>query len=625
MSDPDSQSSSEIENDNLNTRPNRWTGPPTSWQTLTEAERGLAVSLDTIRNGDLSIHLFNAHALKRRAREFEDPQGGRKFVNDFPGVPEEDLAFKPPKGWTAWPLPPEDVPRSGEQIGPPKPFEEYTFKAEEDGAPSRELEDMLMGVTLKFAKQRFESRQEAEEEIYIDKKKNKGKGKAKAILDDEIDSSASEYHDSSNNDEPVIKEASKSTQPKIRMKPVVSADDERSRDLLRPSIRHTLFKLDELLMALHHARKTCHRYSHSEAGTTDDESVADTTFSEQAQGSPSKRPVGRPRKFADLPTRAKADIDPEPQKLDQADLLRTKTTHLGRPKKVYERLEGEAQEDYLVRIARLQKKPLPTFAPPAEVKPPKSPSPRRGRERSRSAPTKRATSEELRDSRRRRLELRDWSEALGVAGLVGFEPDVLDRAARRCAALFGEGMVMTRMAEVPFAEREGKDEVVRYEPELIPDLDENLLELSSSDDGSISDSDSPPDIKPGVRTTSNPSRQAVFCPIQTCPRRVQGFRDMAAVRRHLEKGHKIQKEEVENYILPSDEEMEGAVHIDGFLKPVKGFRAPRGRYKKQAKKRKASESEEEDDDIDEGVGIAPERDEEEEGDVGPGSSDSSSS
>ena len=521
-------------------------------------------------------------------------QIGGKSLNDFSGIPEKDQTFKPPKGWTAWPLPPDDVPRTGEHIGPPQPFEEYTFKSEENGPPSQELEDVLMAVTLKFAKERFESRREAAEEVYIDEEKGNGKGKEKVILDGEMDSSASEYHDPSNDEEPIVKESSQSARPGVRIKPVVSADDEQSRELLRPSIRHTLSKLDDVLMALHHARKTCHRYSHSEAGATDDESVADTNHSEQEPDSPSKRPVGRPRKFADLPTRSKTDIDPEPQKLDQADILRTKTTHLGRPKKAYERLDGETQEDYLIRVARLQKKPLPVFAPPAEVKEPKSPSPRRGRERSRSAPAKRATSEELRESRRRKLELRDWSEVLGFAALVGFEPDVLDRAARRCATLFGEGMVMRNMAEVAFAEREGKDEVARYQSELIPDLDENLLELSSSDDESSSDphSDSEPDIRPGVRTKSTPSKQAVFCPIENCPRRVQGFRDMAAVKRHLQRGHKIQKEELDEYILPSDEEMEGAVHVDGFLRPLKAVRAPRGRYKQGAKKRRASESDE---------------------------------
>ena len=53
-------------------RPNRWRGAPSSWNKLTAQERGLAASLDQIRNADLSIHLYNAHALKRRAREFAD-------------------------------------------------------------------------------------------------------------------------------------------------------------------------------------------------------------------------------------------------------------------------------------------------------------------------------------------------------------------------------------------------------------------------------------------------------------------------------------------------------------------------------------------------------------------------
>jgi RNA polymerase I specific transcription initiation factor len=51
------------------TRPNRWTGASATWASLTEQERGLAASLDQIRNGDLSVHLFNAFALKKRARD----------------------------------------------------------------------------------------------------------------------------------------------------------------------------------------------------------------------------------------------------------------------------------------------------------------------------------------------------------------------------------------------------------------------------------------------------------------------------------------------------------------------------------------------------------------------------
>lgn len=50
-------------------RPNRWTGAPSTWRSLTSQERGLAASLDKIRDSDLSVHLYNAFALKKRARD----------------------------------------------------------------------------------------------------------------------------------------------------------------------------------------------------------------------------------------------------------------------------------------------------------------------------------------------------------------------------------------------------------------------------------------------------------------------------------------------------------------------------------------------------------------------------
>jgi len=71
MSNEDTGSSNASEDDGVfeEPRPNRWQGAPSTWQSLTEAERGLAASLDKIRNQDLSVHLFNAYALKRRSEE----------------------------------------------------------------------------------------------------------------------------------------------------------------------------------------------------------------------------------------------------------------------------------------------------------------------------------------------------------------------------------------------------------------------------------------------------------------------------------------------------------------------------------------------------------------------------
>jgi len=38
------------------------------------------------------------------------------------------------------------------------------------------------------------------------------------------------------------------------------------------------------------------------------------------------------------------------------------------------------------------------------------------------------------------MGLRDWSDVLGVAAMQGWDRAVVDAAAGRCAALFGEGM-----------------------------------------------------------------------------------------------------------------------------------------------------------------------------------------
>jgi hypothetical protein len=49
-------------------RPNRWTGPKSSWRTLTEEDRMLWHSMKQLRDQDLALHLYNAFGLKRWGR-----------------------------------------------------------------------------------------------------------------------------------------------------------------------------------------------------------------------------------------------------------------------------------------------------------------------------------------------------------------------------------------------------------------------------------------------------------------------------------------------------------------------------------------------------------------------------
>lgn len=55
-------------------RPNRWTGPKSTWRTLTEEDRLLWQSMKQLQDQDLSVHLYNAFALKRRSRDAESAQ-----------------------------------------------------------------------------------------------------------------------------------------------------------------------------------------------------------------------------------------------------------------------------------------------------------------------------------------------------------------------------------------------------------------------------------------------------------------------------------------------------------------------------------------------------------------------
>lgn len=49
------------------TRPNRWKGNKATWNTYTQEERLLHRSMEQLRNRDLSVHLYNAFALRNRA------------------------------------------------------------------------------------------------------------------------------------------------------------------------------------------------------------------------------------------------------------------------------------------------------------------------------------------------------------------------------------------------------------------------------------------------------------------------------------------------------------------------------------------------------------------------------
>ncbi|KAK3905078.1 hypothetical protein C8A05DRAFT_13079 [Staphylotrichum tortipilum] len=83
----------EEEEDEDETRPNRWRGHPSTWLGWTERERGVCTALENVRGRELGVHLYNAVGLRRGFRgEWGDGGGG--------GGKGWDIG----KSWTAWPV-----------------------------------------------------------------------------------------------------------------------------------------------------------------------------------------------------------------------------------------------------------------------------------------------------------------------------------------------------------------------------------------------------------------------------------------------------------------------------------------------------------------------------------------
>ena len=568
-------------------RPNRWTGDPATYRSYIEQERGLAASLNQIRDQDLSIHLYNSYALKRRARRFaERKDRGEVFDEELEG-----MGWSPPKAWTAWPLAPNDVPREEETVGEDDGEDLGTFKRPKDEALSAGLEDLLVATTLRFAKEKFAGR-EQEDVGEIDEAPDSA----------EISPDDAEGEESS--PELAAKEQSEPPDSKTPLKPIISADDDRASSLLRPSIRHTLSKLDSLLLALHHARETCHQINSRPAPNPDEAALP--PFNAESL-SPTKRPRGRPRKFDDLAllpkdsSRVSAQVNPE-------ELFRAKKSHLGRPLKDYPKEPNESDEAWTVRIARLQKKALPSFAAPLPVPPSRSLSVASGRSRSANGRSPaRPMTEELSVSRKSKLGLRDWSEVLGMAALVGFKSEVVEMAVRRCVGLLGEGVVFRRLTEGPYS-KEDLDTVATYQPDEIPDF--------GSEEGESEDESEEDEVETSRRRKRlrDDEDESYFCPLDACRKMNRGgFEFMAELRRHMRNAHKLGNEEISG--LLGDEEMDGAVHLDGFLEPMRCRRGVRGEGKKQKGNKNAGRSTE----------VSAGEDEESEDESGESSSSSSSS
>lgn len=197
-------------------RANKHQGSSSTW-TLTASERASAMSLDQLKAKDLAVHLYNAHHLKCKGKWSDNGEAWSQ-------------GWKPSQNWTAWPLAPDMVP--GVDDGPDwagSDFQQPFLTRHMQEPQGQELQDVLVARVLSKAKKRN-----------IDLGRH---NRAATVFETELESLSK--------DGSTIYAEQESTND---FKPVIMRDDDIATNVLLPSVRHIMTRLDQLLMGLRYAR-----------------------------------------------------------------------------------------------------------------------------------------------------------------------------------------------------------------------------------------------------------------------------------------------------------------------------------------------------------------------------------
>lgn len=630
----------------------------------------------------------------------------------------QDAVWTPPRAWTAWPMKPSELPAEPFLKAESDENDHFTFRRKESEIPSAELEAEMHAHILRHAKRRFRKhmsrlRKQQTAETILPSTEVAGSGTEMASMMTGMESQASAP---SSRAVSVVKEgsmpaselenggggydteASSATTARRRKRkklhefnyygpqghpgrynqdrrdyePRVMEDEEYAESLLRMPVRHILSRLDRTLAILHYGREAgVSNLSDSsdteEAEDDDDNGEEMTSVGEQLRASTGK---GQARSSKNV-------------RGSSADAQTPETSRRGRPHKEQLPLEGETHEEMLHRTARESRRDIPPTEEEREeafdswlrkYDPTlKSGDDDENEEDERQQHDPRARSQNKhrgkgeqdhgakrlttapRERRLDRIGLRDWSDVLGAASLAGFPEAVVSRAARRCAELFGEGMMFRQLNEVGAEESGGgggggvMEKIYRPEPVVLRDSD--MDEETGSEDTENGNRRSLTDLNTRRRiasrqaslvrkrsispstastasthadhargrphapsTTRSRSRSAsrsstgtggggaqLYCPVAACPRAVEGFGRRGNLARHVQRvhGRSLGDAEAETGAVDSADEMEGGVHVDGFLRrivPAAGWRGQDLVVRKRRKGRRRGSDEDEDDD-----------------------------
>lgn len=543
------------------------------------------------------------------------------------GQPVLNRPWAPPKTWSAWPLrvalvPPDDFMKRTEDED-----EAFTFRRLEREAPSSKLEEIVSAAILRCAKDKFRMRSFDE----APKPSQKPSQEDLGIKREPVSSGNEPWPDQADSeDEKIGLDAVSAATPKQKKggppqrsyKPAVATDDDASYQVIRPSARSILEKLDQTLTILHNARMTSAQnlVDAANASSSGDESLYD----EATPGRNSRSRATSRASFNTARARSRSTSQEVRESARGETPANPATPKSNRGRKAHSKpRHGETEREFLIRRAKEQKKKRPVFsdadggdantAVGAAKDDAKSPTPRRGRRRRASRTGK--GSNYWAQKRLERLNLRDWSDVMGAAALAGFSPRVVERATQRCADLFGEGMDMHTIAEATASSGGAGINTKRYLPggeisssESDADNEDGDLDLrqaralnrmSSAAPSRTASRDASPNLStedehgrdsPRKRQKRSVSRGSAvgshYCPHVDCERAYRGFERPFNLNRHLKLVHNEEVPSEGNTKGVATEDLLGGVHRDGFLEPIRIQRGWRAKdVKKRARKR----------------------------------------
>jgi len=336
--------------------------------------------------------------------------------------------------WTAWPSASEDVPRERDGAWEDSGLDGESRKRKKDPRKAGEdIEDILVGVVLKTARERFQA-------DYPPGQKEKSPSPSSSSSSRSSSSEESESETTSSSSQPSTpSDPRRPKDPILTFNPTPLTDDTLATSILLPTIRHILSKLDTLLTGLHHARQASLRINDDSASETQ----TDLEYSHSSEGDsgPRSRSNSKNKRKGRSRSRSRAKQQRSKSKYKGTGKVKAKSN---KSCTLSTATASDSDSDSNSDSDPESKSP----APPAN---PRSPSPN--------------TRARILARRQMRLGLRDWSDVLGIAALQGWDAAVIDAAARRCASLFGEGMDFRVLrAEDEGRKRDEVEEVVRYVP-----------------------------------------------------------------------------------------------------------------------------------------------------------------